>query len=103
MASSSTSPAKGGRKDGKSNGKDGRPIGAENQGGTAFASAAPPPVRTSSSSASTGSMSSSSAPGHDAIARRAYELYEQEGRQPGRDEEYWLRAEAELSGSRRSY
>jgi hypothetical protein len=32
------------------------------------------------------------------IARRAYELYEEEGRQDGRDVEYWLRAEAELTG-----
>ena len=32
------------------------------------------------------------------IRQRAYELYEQEGRQEGRDEEYWLRAEAEIRG-----
>ncbi len=32
----------------------------------------------------------------DQIRRRAYELYEQEGRQDGRDQEYWLRAEAEI-------
>ena len=30
------------------------------------------------------------------IARRAYELYEQEGAQDGRDLEHWLRAEREL-------
>lgn len=35
---------------------------------------------------------------HDDIARRAYELYEAEGRQAGRELEYWLRAEAELGG-----
>lgn len=32
------------------------------------------------------------------IRQRAYELFEQEGRQEGRDEEYWLRAEAEIRG-----
>ena len=30
------------------------------------------------------------------IRIRAYLLYEQEGRQEGRDEEYWLRAESEI-------
>lgn len=34
------------------------------------------------------------------IRQRAYELYEQEGRQDGRDQEYWLRAEAEIRGRR---
>jgi hypothetical protein len=34
------------------------------------------------------------------IRRRAYELYEQEGRQHGRDREHWLRAEAEILGRR---
>ena len=32
------------------------------------------------------------------IRIRAYLLYEQEGRQEGRDEEYWLRAESEILG-----
>lgn len=32
------------------------------------------------------------------IRRRAYELYEQDGRQHGRDREHWLRAEAEVLG-----
>jgi Protein of unknown function (DUF2934) len=32
----------------------------------------------------------------DEIRTRAYLLYEQEGRQPGHDEEYWLRAESEI-------
>ena len=32
----------------------------------------------------------------EAIARRAYELYEQRGRTDGSDLEDWLRAEAEL-------
>jgi hypothetical protein len=30
------------------------------------------------------------------IRRRAYELYEQDGRQHGRDRDHWLRAEAEV-------
>ncbi len=34
------------------------------------------------------------------IRQRAYELYEQDGRQEGRDQEYWLRAEAEIRGRR---
>jgi len=32
------------------------------------------------------------------IRRRAYELYEQDGRQHGRDHDHWLRAEAEVLG-----
>jgi Protein of unknown function (DUF2934) len=32
----------------------------------------------------------------DEIRIRAYLLYEQEGRQEGRDNEYWLRAESEV-------
>lgn len=32
-----------------------------------------------------------------AVARRAYEIFEREGRPNGRDVEHWLRAEAELS------
>jgi len=32
----------------------------------------------------------------DEIRLRAYLLYEQEGRQEGRDNEYWLRAESEV-------
>ena len=34
----------------------------------------------------------------NAIRRRAYELYEERGREDGRSEEDWLRAEAELAG-----
>ena len=33
---------------------------------------------------------------HEEIRVRAYALYEQEGRQDGRDQEYWLRAESEI-------
>jgi len=37
-------------------------------------------------------------PSQDAVARRAFELWEQQGRQPGRELEHWLQAEAELRG-----
>jgi HSP20 family molecular chaperone IbpA len=33
---------------------------------------------------------------HDLIARRAFEIYEREGKIPGRDLEHWFQAEAEL-------
>ncbi len=36
----------------------------------------------------------------EAIRRRAYEIYEQEGYVHGRDQEHWLRAEAEVAGKR---
>ncbi len=36
----------------------------------------------------------------EVIRRRAYEIYEQEGRIHGRDQEHWLRAEAEVAGKR---
>jgi hypothetical protein len=35
-------------------------------------------------------------PSHDDIARRAYALWEKDGRPFGRDLDYWLRAEADL-------
>ena len=35
---------------------------------------------------------------HDRIQRRAYALWEQEGRPDGRAAEHWLRAEAEVAG-----
>ena len=35
-------------------------------------------------------------PSHDAIARRAYELYELRGRQDGHDWDDWFQAEDEL-------
>jgi hypothetical protein len=37
---------------------------------------------------------------NDAIARRAYELYEQRGRMPGRDVDDWLQAEHDVRQSR---
>jgi hypothetical protein len=39
-------------------------------------------------------------PTHDQIAARAHQLYVQNGRQEGRDMEYWLRAEKELANER---
>lgn len=38
------------------------------------------------------------APSPDAVARRAYELFEERGREPGHELEDWLAAEAELAG-----
>jgi hypothetical protein len=38
---------------------------------------------------------------HEQVARRAFELYEARGRQPGHALEDWLQAERELSLSRR--
>jgi hypothetical protein len=37
----------------------------------------------------------------DAVAVRAYELFQERGREPGRDVDDWLRAEQELQGARR--
>jgi hypothetical protein len=37
-------------------------------------------------------------PGDDLIARRAYQRYEERGREDGRDLEDWLSAEQELGG-----
>jgi Protein of unknown function (DUF2934) len=36
---------------------------------------------------------------HDRVARHVYELYEQRGRQDGRDLEDWLKAERDLGGA----
>jgi hypothetical protein len=36
------------------------------------------------------------APAHDAIARRAYEIYVQKGRQPGQCQQNWRQAEQDL-------
>jgi hypothetical protein len=36
---------------------------------------------------------------HDKIRQRAYEIWDREGRQEGRDEDYWLKAERELGVS----
>jgi len=58
--------------------------------------------RTSSASEQTGQMAQAfkrAAADHADIAQRAYELYEQRGRQDGRDLEDWLKAERELGGA----
>jgi hypothetical protein len=36
---------------------------------------------------------------HEEIARKAYEIYEKEGRPKGREKEHWNRAEAELKAA----
>ncbi len=41
-------------------------------------------------------------PVQDEIRRRAYELYEQRGKEDGRDWEDWFRAEAELSSKEKA-
>ena len=41
------------------------------------------------------------APSHDTIRERAYELYESRGREPGQDEQDWLRAEHEILNAQR--
>jgi hypothetical protein len=51
--------------------------------------------RTSAKPQSSG-PSASRAPTHEQIAARAYEIYERDGFQEGRELEYWLRAEIEL-------
>jgi len=46
-----------------------------------------------------GTQGSKDAEAQDLIARRAFELYEQRGRQDGRDLEDWLDAERQLAGA----
>ena len=41
-------------------------------------------------------------PKHHEIALRAYQLWEAGGRQPGRDQQYWLQAEAELKAPQKA-
>jgi hypothetical protein len=41
-------------------------------------------------------MMMANAPSHDAIRERAYELYESRGREPGQEEQDWLRAEHDI-------
>jgi hypothetical protein len=40
-------------------------------------------------------------PSQDRIRERAYELYEGRGREPGRDEQDWFRAEQEILNRKR--
>jgi Protein of unknown function (DUF2934) len=39
---------------------------------------------------------SEASPSHDSIRDRAYELYEQRGREDGREQQDWFRAEQEM-------
>jgi hypothetical protein len=39
-----------------------------------------------------------SAPSPEAVARRAYAIYERQGSQPGHEVKHWLEAEAQLFG-----
>jgi len=80
MATSSPSQSKAGRKDGKSNGTSARAAA------TAETKAAAP--------------AATARPSDEQIARRAYEIYEREGRQPGTELQNWLAAEAELTGTK---
>ena len=41
-------------------------------------------------------------PPQNKISERAYELYESRGREPGQDEQDWLRAEQEILTSKRA-
>ena len=46
-------------------------------------------------------MMPNTVPSQDSIRERAYELYESRGRQPGQDEQDWLRAEREILSKKR--
>jgi hypothetical protein len=84
MSSSSPSQAKAARsKDSKANGNGSR------AGTTALKSTSAPQAQAAGVRPSDGD-----------IARRAYEIYERDGRQPGTELQNWLAAEAELSGSK---
>ncbi len=48
------------------------------------------------SSTGTVAMMPDTAPSHDRIRERAYELYESRGREPGQEEQDWLGAEQEI-------
>lgn len=62
--------------------------------------AAKPPV--SAPAAPSLSVTETPYTAEEEIRRRAYELYEQDGRQEGRDREHWLHAETEVLGRNRS-
>ena len=47
-------------------------------------------------------MNQSEKPSKDEIAARAYQIYVQEGRMPGREIDHWLRAEASLLRERQA-
>jgi hypothetical protein len=66
-------------------------------GGTPLARYAPQAMN---QNPSTETSLSSSRPSADSISRRAYELWEQEGRPEGNDMRHWLQAEQELAGGK---
>ena len=41
-------------------------------------------------------------PTHEDIARRAYALFEENGREPGHEMEHWLAAESQLMAARKA-
>jgi hypothetical protein len=55
-----------------------------------------PVVSLSKTSPGKGEMMPDTVPSDTKIRRRAYELYESRGCEPGQDEQDWLRAEKEL-------
>jgi hypothetical protein len=84
MATSSPSPPKATRsKNGKSNGAGTRALSTDEPDVQKKATASP-------------LVGAGAAPSVEDIARRAYEIYEREGRQPGTELQNWLKAEAEL-------
>ncbi|HXU82685.1 MAG TPA: DUF2934 domain-containing protein [Polyangia bacterium] len=86
MATSSPSQPKSARsKNGKSNGSGARAVTTDQ----------PSVEKKATSSAQIGA-----APTTEDIARRAYEIYEREGRQPGNELQNWLKAEAELGADK---
>lgn len=82
--------ARNGRTGGRSEGQASPAVQVE-QPNTALTAAA----------AITASPATTKRPDLDAVAQRAYEIFEREGRPHGRDVEHWLRAEAELSSGAR--
>lgn len=56
--------------------------------------------RVMNDSSSPDTSTSTALTGSDAISRRAYEIWEREGRPEGNDMRHWLQAEQELAGMR---
>ena len=49
----------------------------------------------------TAAQGSSSTPSHEDIARRAHEIWQERGSEPGHELDHWLEAEKELAGAKR--
>jgi hypothetical protein len=77
-----------------STGRPARAKEVKNGAGPLAGASAPPPLEGAGRAGQ--SAASAAKPTVDDIARKAYEIYEREGRQPGRDLENWLQAEIEL-------